>query len=60
MIVSASALSYAVDEYIEILKEHGFVISISRKGNPYDNAQAESFMKTLRVEEIYVLEWPAP
>ena len=32
-------------------------ISMSRKGNPYDNAQAESFMKTLKVEEVYVSEY---
>ena len=30
---------------------------MSRKGNPYDNAQAESFMKTLKVEAVYVTEY---
>ena len=30
---------------------------MSRKGNPYDNVQAESFMKTLKVEEVYVSEY---
>jgi len=47
-------VQYAADAYIKIPKEHGFIISMSRKGNPYDNAQAESFMKTLKVEEVYV------
>jgi len=50
---SDRGVQYAADEYIEILKEHGFKISMSRKGNPYDN-EAESFMKTLKVEEVYV------
>ena len=54
---SDRGVQYAADEYIEILKEQGFVISMSRKGNPYDNAQAESFMKTLKVEEVYVSEY---
>jgi len=54
---SDRGVQYAADEYIEILAEHGFKISMSRKGNPYDNAQAESFMKTLKVEEVYVSEY---
>ncbi len=54
---SDRGVQYAADNYIEILKEHGFTISMSRKGNPYDNAQAESFMKTLKVEEVYVSEY---
>src|ERR1700739_3218215 len=32
---------------------HGIVISMSRKGNPYDNAKAESFLKTLKYEEVF-------
>ncbi len=39
---------------VRCLMEYGFVISMSRKGDPCDNAQAESFMKTLKVEEVYV------
>jgi len=54
---SDRGVQYAADDYIEILKEHAFTISMSRKGNPYDNAQAESFMKTLKVEEVYVSEY---
>ncbi len=39
------------------LKDIGIQISMSRKGNPYDNAFAESFMKTLKYEEIYLNEY---
>jgi len=53
---SARGVQYAADDYIEILDEHRFIISMSRKGNPYGNAQAGSFMKTLKVEELYVSE----
>ena len=45
---------YAAGAHRRILKRHGFVGSMSRRGNPYDNAQAESFMKTLKVEAVYV------
>lgn len=48
---------YAASRHRRILKLHGFVGSMSRKGNPYDNAQAESFMKTLKVEAVYVTEY---
>ena len=54
---SDRGVQYAADDYVEILEEHKFTISMSRKGNPYDNAQAESFMKTLKVEEVYVSEY---
>jgi putative transposase len=36
-----------------MLADHGMVGSMSRRGNPYDNAKAESFMKTLKVEAVY-------
>jgi transposase InsO family protein len=39
------------------LEEYGFQISMSRKGNPYDNAQAESFMKTFKCEEMYLQKY---
>ena len=45
---------YAAAQHRRILKRRGFVGSMSRRGNPYDNAQAESFMKTLKVEAVYV------
>jgi len=54
---SDRGVQYAADDYIKILKGHGFTISMSRRGNPYDNAQAESFIKTLKVEEVYVSEY---
>jgi putative transposase len=48
---------YACEPHRALLKDHGFVGSMSRRGNPYDNAQAESFMKTLKVEAVYVAEY---
>lgn len=48
---------YASQQYIARLEAHGIRISMSRKGNPYDNAQAESFLKTLKVEEVYCNEY---
>jgi transposase InsO family protein len=42
----------ASHEYTELLKAHGIRISMSRGGNPYDNAQAESFIKTLKDAEV--------
>ncbi len=48
---------YAASRHRRILKHRGFFGSMSRRGNPYDNAQAESFMKTLKVEAVYVIEY---
>ena len=48
---------YASELHRELLKEHGFVGSMSRRGNPYDNPKAESFMKTLKVEDVYLMEY---
>jgi putative transposase len=45
---------YASEVYRELLTAHGLVGSMSRRGNPYDNAKAESFMKTLKVEAVYL------
>jgi putative transposase len=45
---------YASAAYREALERYGLIGSMSAVGNPYDNAQAESFMKTLKVEEIYL------
>ena len=44
-------------EVVEELKSHGFEISMSRKGNPYDNATMESFFKTLKYEEVYLCKY---
>ncbi len=43
---------YASTDYTELLKAHGIDISMSRKGNPWDNATCESFMKSLKYEEV--------
>lgn len=48
---------YASLKYTGLLKEHGVTISMSRRGNPYDNAACESFMKTLKYEEVYRQEY---
>lgn len=48
---------YASAIYIERLEYEGIQISMSRKGNVYDNAWAESFMKTIKVEEVYMNEY---
>jgi putative transposase len=49
---SDRGIQYACKEYVQRLEENGITISMSRPGNPYDNAWAESFMKTLKVEEV--------
>ena len=54
---SDQGVQYACNEYVNRLKELGIKISMSRKGNPYDNAFAESFMKTLKAEEVYLKEY---
>jgi putative transposase len=48
---------YASLEYTTLLKENGIVISMSRRGNPWDNAACESFMKTLKSEEVHRNEY---
>ena len=50
-------MQYASHDYTGLLKEHGVRISMSRRGNPYDNAACESFMKTLKYEEVYRQEY---
>lgn len=54
---SDRGVQYASGEYTSLLKEDGIAISMSRKGNPYDNAKAESFMKTLKCEQVYLSEY---
>lgn len=54
---SDRGVQYASHEYTELLKQHHVTISMSRKGNPYDNAACESFMKTLKQEEVYRNEY---
>ena len=54
---SDQGVQYASTEYTEELKALGFQISMSRRGNPYDNATMESFFKTLKQEEVYLYEY---
>jgi len=54
---SDRGVQYASQDYTEMLKQHQATISMSRKGNPYDNAACESFMKTLKYEEVYRNEY---
>ena len=54
---SDQGVQYASLAYTELLKEQGIRISMSRKGNAYDNAKAESFIKTLKYEEVYLFEY---
>ena len=50
---SDRGVQYASGDYIEVLQSHGIEISMSRKGNPFDNALCESFIKTLKYEQVY-------
>jgi len=54
---SDRGVQYASHDYTEILKQHHATISMSRKANPWDNAACESFMKTLKYEEVYRNEY---
>lgn len=54
---SDQGMQYAALDYTNLLKEHGVRISMSRRGTAYDNAQAESFIKTLKYEEVYLSEY---
>ena len=49
---SDQGVQYASRSYVALLEGRGAVVSMSRRGNPYDNAKAESFMKTLKSEEV--------
>jgi transposase InsO family protein len=49
---SDRGVQYASNVYVERLESHGVAISMSRPANPYDNAKAESLMKTLKTEEV--------
>lgn len=54
---SDQGVQYAATAYVEKLQEQGIQISMSRRGNVYDNAFAESFIKTLKAEEVYMNEY---
>ena len=54
---SDRGVQYASRDYTAELQQDGIRISMSRTASPYDNAQAESFMKTLKYEEVYRMEY---
>jgi transposase InsO family protein len=54
---SDQGVQYASGEYVDELKRHGFLISMARTGNPYENAMMESFFKTLKYEEVNLCEY---
>jgi putative transposase len=54
---SDQGVQYASDDYITELKKCGFVIGMSHRGNPYDNATMESFFKTLKYEEVHLFDY---
>ncbi len=54
---SDRGVQYASNAYVDTLKKAGIRISMSRRGNPYDNAKAERFIRTLKYEEVYLYEY---
>jgi len=54
---SDRGVQYACRDYVDRLAQHGARISMSAKGTPRDNAQAESFFRTLKTEEVYVQDY---
>jgi transposase InsO family protein len=54
---SDRGVQYAAKEYVEVLRQHQMIPSMSRPANPYDNASCESFMRTLKREEIYANDY---
>lgn len=54
---SDRGVQYASTEYTNLLKDHQIQPSMSRRGNPYDNARCESFLKTLKYEEVHRQEY---
>ena len=54
---SDQGIQYTCKDYIKIPKDNGIRISMFTKGNPYDNTFAETFFKTLKLEEAYLWEY---
>ena len=54
---SDRGVQYASADYTALLEDSGIRISMSRRGNAYDNAKAERFMRTLKYEEVYMYEY---
>jgi putative transposase len=55
--LSDQGVQYASDKYVAELQSRGFLVSMARAGNPYENAMMESFFKTLKYEEVYLCEY---
>lgn len=54
---SDRGVQYAAADYVSLLVKHQIRVSMSRTGNPYDNAKAERFMRTLKYEEVYLNDY---
>ena len=54
---SDKGIQYCSHDYINLLNANGILVSMSAKGNPYENAFIESFFKTLKAEEVYLWEY---
>ncbi len=54
---SDQGVQYASSEYVLRLEEAGALISMAATGNPYENAKAESFFRTLKMEEVYIKDY---
>ncbi len=54
---SDQGVQYASEEYVDELRRYGFMISMARSGNPYENATMESFFKTLKYEEVHLFDY---
>jgi len=54
---SDRGVQYCCHAYTQTLMEYGILISMSRRGNPYDNARVERFMRTLKYEEVHMFEY---
>jgi putative transposase len=54
---SDRGVQYAAADYVSLLVKHQIRISMSRPGNPYDNAKAERFMRTLKYDEVHLSDY---
>jgi transposase InsO family protein len=54
---SDRGVQYAAGDYVSLLIKHQIRISMSRPGNPYDNAKAERFMRTLKYDEVHLSDY---
>ena len=54
---SDHGVQYACNDYVDVLKEYKLVSSMAKQGNPYENANAESFFKTFKYEEVHLNDY---